>query len=155
MPSEEDIKQRLTEKFNFPPDKVVVQRPRRVWIEVVAETSREVFEYAVKGLNFSQLCAITGLDEGQNLGVIYHLAQEGGTVLSIKTAVSKTDPVIKTVTDYFPSAENYERELADLFGFRIEGLPPGNRYPLTDDWPAGQFPLRKDWKKDVLQTGEH
>jgi Ni,Fe-hydrogenase III component G len=30
----------------------------------------------------------------------------------------------------------------------VEGLPAGNRYPLTDDWPADQFPLRKDWKPD-------
>jgi Ni,Fe-hydrogenase III component G len=34
----------------------------------------------------------------------------------------------------------------DLLGVRIEGLPAGKRYPLTDDWPANEFPLRKNWK---------
>jgi Ni,Fe-hydrogenase III component G len=51
------------------------------------------------------------------------------------------------VTDRFPSAHIYERELIDLLGAKVEGLPPGNRYPLTDDWPKDQYPLRKDWKE--------
>jgi NADH-quinone oxidoreductase subunit C len=36
----------------------------------------------------------------------------------------------------------------DLFGFKVEGLAMGNRYPLTDDWPRDAFPLRKDYAKE-------
>jgi len=39
----------------------------------------------------------------------------------------------------------------DLFGAKVEGLPEGPRYPLPDDWPKNQFPLRKDWKPDSDQ----
>ena len=46
----------------------------------------------------------------------------------------------------YAGAQVYERELVDLFGAQVEGLPPGNRYPLTDDWPTDEHPLRKDWK---------
>ena len=53
--------------------------------------------------------------------------------------------------DTFPGAELYERELVDMFGISVEGLPAGNRYPLPDDWPQGQHPLRKDWKKEMLE----
>jgi Ni,Fe-hydrogenase III component G len=28
----------------------------------------------------------------------------------------------------------------------VTGLPEGSRYPLPDNWPEGQYPLRKDWK---------
>jgi Ni,Fe-hydrogenase III component G len=34
----------------------------------------------------------------------------------------------------------------DLLGIEFEGLSAGNRYPLPDDWPAGDHPLRKNWK---------
>jgi Ni,Fe-hydrogenase III component G len=95
------------------------------------------------------LCAITGLDEGQNLSVVYHLAKDDGTVLNLKTSVDKNNPVIRTITDSFSSAEVYERELVDLLGFKVEGLSKGNRYPLTDDWPKDEYPLRKDWKPKV------
>ena len=60
--------------------------------------------------------------------------------------VPKDEPVLQTVTGYFPAAELYEREMVDLLGMQVQGLPPGTRYPLPDGWPAGQYPLRKDWK---------
>ena len=44
-------------------------------------------------------------------------------------------------------APNDERELMDLLGAKVEGLPAGKRYPLSDDWPTDEYPLRKDWKK--------
>ena len=52
------------------------------------------------------------------------------------------------MSDRFPAAHIYERELVDLLGAKVEGLPPGNRYPLPDDWPEVQYPLRKDWKQE-------
>jgi Ni,Fe-hydrogenase III component G len=114
----------------------------------------EVFDYAVKQLNFLILATITGLDEGTSLGFIYHLARASGIVLNLHTTAPKDKPVIKTVTEYFPSADAYERELVDLFGAQVEGLPQGNRYPLPDGWPANQFPLRKDWNAEMLDKKE-
>jgi membrane-bound hydrogenase subunit beta len=113
-----------------------------------------VFDYVVKTMKFGILAAITGLDEGPTLGLIYHLARENGIVLNLSTSVPKEKAVLKTITSYFPAADVYEREVIDLLGFKIEGLPPGSRYPLTDDWPAGQYPLRKDWNKDSLDKKE-
>jgi NADH:ubiquinone oxidoreductase subunit C len=67
-------------------------------------------------------------------------------MVNLKTSVIKSNPVINTVTSFFPGAEIYEREVSDLFGAVVDGLPKGNRYPLTDDWPKGEYPLRKEWK---------
>ena len=58
------------------------------------------------------------------------------------------------MTGKFSNAEYYEKELVDLLGFRVEGLPPGPRYPLPDDWPEGQYPLRKEWKPEMLDRKE-
>jgi membrane-bound hydrogenase subunit beta len=146
MIEEEKIQQELTDKFKCLEGKGRVQRDRRIYIEVPLEDFTEVFSYAVKKMDFPILCTITGLDEGDNLGFIYHLAKENGIILNLKTLASKTNPVIKTVTSYFPGAENYERELIDLLGAKVEGLGEGNRYPLPDSWPKDQHPLRKDWK---------
>jgi Ni,Fe-hydrogenase III component G len=66
----------------------------------------------------------------------------------MKTFAPKSNPVIKTITNYFPAAHIYERELEDMFGAKVEGLTPGHRYPLPDGWPVGQYPLRKDWKQE-------
>ena len=144
------IQHELTAKFPCLKDKVNVTRVRRIFAHVPAEQFGEIFDYVVNQLKFPILGAMTGLDEGPTLGLIYHLAQENGIVLNLSTSVPKDKPVLKTVTSYFPAADVYEREVIDLLGFQIEGLPKGDRYPLTDDWPVGQYPLRKDWKADQL-----
>ena len=144
---EELIRARLLQSFPFLEGRIVVQRERRIWAEMDLSVFREVFDRVTGELGFGILCIITGLDEGENLGFLYHVADESGVVLCLHTRAPKADPYIKTVTDRFPSAHIYERELIDLLGAKVEGLPPGNRYPLTDDWPEGQYPLRKDWKE--------
>ena len=153
MTEEENIQAELTGKFAFLTNKVRVQRRRRVWAEVEYQNFRKVFDHAVKDMNFSVLCAITGLDEGGRFAFFYHIARENGIMLSLKTYAPKDNPVIKTITDCFPPADIYEREIKDLLGVRVEGLPAGKRYPLADDWPKDEYPLRKDWKpKDKKET---
>jgi Ni,Fe-hydrogenase III component G len=71
--------------------------------------------------------------------------------LNLTVAVPKENPVLQTVMGYFPPAETYERELIDLLGMKVEGLPPGSRYPLPEGWPEGQYPLRKDWNVKMLE----
>jgi Ni,Fe-hydrogenase III component G len=144
--AEEKIKQELENKFKHLEGKINITRPRRIFTEVAYADFMNLFVYASKEMKFCHLCTITGLDEGVNLSFIYHLSQDSGITLNIKTSVPKENPVIKTVTGYFAGADCYERELMDLFGAKVEGLAAGNRYPLTDDFPADQFPLRKDWK---------
>lgn len=146
MSVEEGIKQELVKNFSFLENKIQIQRQKRLLLEVELASFEKVFEYAIKELKFSHLITITGLDEQDKLGFIYHIAQDGGIMMNIKTSVPKNNPVIKTISRRFPTADIYERELVDLFGAKVEGLAEGNRYPLVDDWPKGQYPLRKDWK---------
>jgi Ni,Fe-hydrogenase III component G len=150
MTNEEKIKKELADKFGFDTEQIRVARERRVFLEVPYDQFRRVFEHVVNGMEFRQLCTITGLDEGESLAFIYHVAHADGTVLSLKTRVPKIDPVFQTITDIFPGGTSYERELVDLLGARVKGLPEGHRYPLPDNWPAGQYPLRKDWKAAML-----
>jgi membrane-bound hydrogenase subunit beta len=144
---EEGVRSALVASFPSLEGRIAIQRERRIWVEVDLAGFRALFDRAVDGLGFRIMCIITGLDEGERLGFIYHVADESGLILGIHTWAPKSDPRIKSVSDRFPSAHIYERELVDLFGAVVEGLPPGNRYPLPDGWPEGQYPLRKDWKQ--------
>jgi len=149
MMKEESIRQQLVKKFPILENTLRIQRERRMWVDVPAARFMEIFDYVVKEMHFIVFCTITGLDEGVHLSFIYHLALENGIMLNIKISVPKADPVIKTVTGYFPAAALAEREVMDLLGAKVEGLPEGGRYPLPDDWPLNQHPLRKDWKPET------
>lgn len=151
---EESLAKLLLGSFPFLEGRIEVRRERRIWVEVEEERFRDVFDRAAGELGFGSLCIITGLDEGDSLGFIYHLADESGIMLNIHTKAPKPAGRIATVTDRFPAAHIYERELVDLFGAKVEGLPPGKRYPLPDGWPEGEHPLLKDWKPAGNGAGE-
>jgi membrane-bound hydrogenase subunit beta len=139
-----DIAADLQSRFGLPEVSVKIQRATRLWVDVDQTQFFPLFDRLVKGLNFSILCTVTGLDLGADLQFIYHLAHEVGIMVNVKTRCPKGQS-IKTITEYFPGASIYERELEDLFGARVEGLPVGPRYPLPEDWPEGEHPLLKDW----------
>lgn len=144
---EDDIKNKIAAKFPDLAERVTVKRERRILIDVPSYgTFSGLFDYMLNDLKISSLCTITGLDEGATFGVIYHLAYAGKIVVNLKVHVPRENPRIKTITNYFPAADAYERELMDLFGIAVEGLPEGHRYPLPETWPVGDYPLRKDWK---------
>ncbi|MFV0481523.1 MAG: NADH-quinone oxidoreductase subunit C [Campylobacteraceae bacterium] len=70
--------------------------------------------------------------------------QEEKCWLSVKTLLPANDPTYPSVTLKVPAAVWYEREAYDLFGLVAVGLPDPRRLAVSDDWPEGLFPLRKD-----------
>jgi len=142
----------LQAAFALPEGALKVQRATRLWIDVGRDQFPAVFDYLVKTEGFTILCTITGLDLGADLGFIYHLARESGVMVNLKTRCPKGDS-IPSVTPTFPGASIYEAELVDLLGARVDGLPEGPRYPLPEDWPAGEHPLLKDWKPRSVASG--
>lgn len=150
---EERIKARLEEKFGAAISDMVIQRRNRVWFGITAERLIELVHFMKNELGYNHLPTITGFDEGENLGANYHLTDTHG-IITARARTPRANPHLPTITGVFPGAVPYERELEDLFGIKIDGLAPGRRYPLPDDFPAGQHPLRKDWKtSDVYPDG--
>jgi NADH:ubiquinone oxidoreductase subunit C len=107
------------------------------------------------------LSAITGLDtlnpvvvpptavEGSNdpqgaLEALYHFCQ-GAAILTLRISIPRENPIIPSICGVLPSASLYERELMELFGIEIIGTPNTDRLLLSDDWPVGVYPMRKDF----------
>jgi Ni,Fe-hydrogenase III component G len=144
--AEQKIQQQLVGKFPFLADQITVQRARRMWVKLPMSELHTVMLYAKEQMDFGMLCTITGTDEGATIGLMYHLAQDSGIVMTLFTEAPKDGPGPATVTPFFPTAELAEREVIDLLGAQIQNMPDGSRYPLPEGWPDGQYPLRKDWK---------
>ena len=111
-----------------------------------AETDRERYREVLRDLSargVQHVATISGVDLGWQIAVTYHIDCGGGTLLSLKLSLGKEAPVLQTVTDIFPGAVLYERELMDMLGVKVEGHPDPRRLFLADDWPANEYPLRK------------
>jgi len=143
LDKEEDIVKRLTERFDCVT--AAVQRGRRIWGEAPRERFIEILTYVRDELCFGSLCTVTGLDMGGRYELIYHLADDSGVILSLKETAPKSDAVFDTATDLYKGGMLYELEARNLLGLTIREIPEDIRYPLPDNWPEGQYPLRKDW----------
>ena len=97
---------------------------------------------------FDFLDCITGVDYGQDLGVIYHLRSTVyGHAIVLKSRTSDRENAhFDSVCDLWKSAEFLEREIYDLLGIRFTGHPDLRRLFLDSSWG---FPLRKDYKDDI------
>ena len=113
MNKEENIISELIKKFPFLEGKCIIIRARRITIEVDRTNLIELVDFAKTNLKFDLLCTITGLDVGDNLQFIYHIANYDGILINVKTNAPKSDPIIKTVTGVYNGAIFYERELED------------------------------------------
>lgn len=119
-----------------------VAAERRIFATTDVDRYRQALQ-ALKDHGITHLSTITGIDLGDGIAVIYHL-DCGGTLLNLKLVVSRESPALRTVTDIFPGAVLYERDLMEMLGVRVKYHPDPRRLFLPDDWPAGKYPLRKE-----------
>ena len=91
------------------------------------------------------LFCITGIDWGEELGVIYHLEStefKHAMVVKVKTE-DRENPTLDSVCDIWRTAEFHEMEVYDFFGIKFNNHPNLKRFFLTPDWVG--WPLRKDY----------
>lgn len=98
--------------------------------------------------SFDFLFCLTGVDYGQDLGVVYHLRStiHGHTIVLKTRASEREHPQIDSVVDLWSTADLNEREVFDLLGIRFTNHPDMRRLFLDSSWG---FPLRKDYVDDI------
>jgi NADH:ubiquinone oxidoreductase subunit C len=136
--------------------KFTVLRKGEVAVEVDQANIKKFISHLVSDVRISHLATMTGLDLGQNIGVIYHFSREKD-MIDVKTFVPKAQPSAVSIVDIIPGAILYEMEIHDMFGANFEGNPWMDRkLLLPDSWPADlPPPLLKTSKPDEIRRRLH
>jgi NADH-quinone oxidoreductase subunit C len=97
---------------------------------------------------FDFLFNLSGVDYGQDLGVVYHLRSTvHGHSIVLKTRTSdRENPQIDSLSGIWETANLHEREVYDLLGIKFTNHPDLRRLFLDSSWG---FPLRKDYVDDI------
>jgi len=99
--------------------------------------------------HFDYLFCLSGVDWGEELGVVYHLESinhRHTIVVKVKTK-DRENPNLDSVYDIWATAEFHEREVFDFFGIIFNNHPNLKRLFLTEDWEG--YPLRKDYVDEI------
>ncbi len=151
MENELNIVKILCEKFPWLTDRITVKKAKQIITNAMTpEEFLSIVQYAHDELQFSRGHHVVGLDDGDQLGLLYLISDPNHIMLMLRESVPKSNPVVRTLSGLYPCLMMHERELVSLFGVIVEGLPEGIHYPLPDGWPEGNYPMRKEWNPDYF-----
>lgn len=126
----------------------------RVYIEIKPESIVKVANYIFKDLG-ARFNTASGVDARQHIEILYHFTIEDiNLVISLRVKLPKSKLEIDSLAPSFEAANWIEREIHELLGINFKGHPDLRKLLLSDDWPEGVYPLRRDyqeWDKNVIR----
>lgn len=139
------IEEALKKEFPALNFSVIRKNALRVYIEINSADLMEFAEFFHRkaGLRFITASAV---DARNRIEIIYHFTDDScGEVISLRIFIKdKKNPSAASLTPLFRAADWIEREIHEMFGINFDGHPNLKHLLLGDDWPRGNYPLRRD-----------
>lgn len=155
----------IKERFD---DNVIIARQDTadniLTIWVGRDSFTDLLKFLKSGINrpFQMLYDLTAIDERRSskkqyqpvsdFTIVYYLTSiERNEDIRIKIPLKGDYPSIRSITDIWPSASWYEREIFDMFGITFDGHPDLRRILLPKSWKGN--PLRKEYPARATEMG--
>ncbi len=127
--------------------------PRRIYITIRPEDLKESARLFFEDMGF-RFSIATGTDTPENIEITYHFSCDStGQFISLRIHLEdKANPEADSISGITKGAEWIEREIWELLGVNFKGHPDLRRLLLSEDWPEGKYPLRRE--ENQQKTGE-
>jgi Ni,Fe-hydrogenase III large subunit/Ni,Fe-hydrogenase III component G len=142
----EAVKNQLKNKFGDAIKNFDDQLSTRLYVDIDRAGVRGMSNEVI-GLGGRYLVSVgyDNIARDGTLGLIHTFSFDRDEMfVCLRTAAPVQDPVFDSITPDIPNAGWSEREYMDLLGMRFTGHPKPKRLILSDDWPEGVYPLRKE-----------
>lgn len=124
---------------------------KRIWLKVNRESFREIVGELCVIQKYPHFAVTAGYDLGETVELCYIFSLDYGMPMSeysfvVKVALQKDSLEIPTITDLIPGALISEREIQEMLGVKVKGIPDPRRLFLDESFPKGKYPWRRDGK---------
>ena len=117
---------------------------KRVYFTIKKEILPNIVKYLFNDVR-ARFVIASGVDTRRAVEVLYHFSiDETGLIVTLRVILEKTNLEIDSLTSIMKCAEWIEREIHELLGVNFKGHPNLKHLLLNDDWPEGNYPLRRD-----------
>ncbi|MBN1291147.1 MAG: NADH-quinone oxidoreductase subunit C [Candidatus Latescibacteria bacterium] len=145
--SEEKALSSIQNKFGSTLANVFQKNKRRVYITVDKKDVPAVCRFMFENLG-GRLAIATAIDTRSGMEILYHFVfPKEYQVITVKTKVKKSSMEIESIAPFLDAANWIEREMHDILGLNFTNHPDMRRILMADDWPEGDYPLRRDFKE--------
>jgi membrane-bound hydrogenase subunit beta len=120
-----------------------------LWLDIKRVGFRAAVEHVCLLQENPHFTVIAPVDKGDKVELLYHFSLYYGQhfkaiALVLRITLPKTDLSIPTITDLIPGAIFSEREVQEMMGVKVIGIPDGRRLFIPEDFPKGIYPWRRD-----------
>ena len=119
---------------------------KRLYIDIKPGDAPEVVTYIFRDLGARHNIS-TGVDTPDGIEVLYHFQLDKALIIiTVRTFLDRMKPRVQSLAVSIPAFNWIEREIHELLGVEFVGHPDMRKLLLSDDWPEGKHPLRRDFE---------
>jgi Ni,Fe-hydrogenase III component G len=152
--TKDEIIQSLSNEFESGIINVFEKSEKRLYVEVEPKLIAKIASHLFSSLG-ARFNIASGVDTRFHMEILYHFTfEEINLIVSLRVKLDKDKPEIDSLAPLFEGANWIEREMNELLGINFIGHPDLRRLLLSDDWPEGVYPLRRDyqeWDKGAIR----
>lgn len=135
----------IKEKFSGRITEFLEHNKQRYYILIDKKDLLDMVRFVFKDLG-ARYQIVSALDTPDAIEIVYHFSlDKSGKVISIRTFLSRENPEVESISSIVTGAQWIEREIYDILGVKFLNHPDPRRFLMSDDWPEGVYPLRKEF----------
>lgn len=126
---------------------LAVQRKsaQRLYISIEPQSLEQASRLMLETFG-ARLQIATGVDTCKGFEVMYHWALDTqNSIITLRVLVDHETAELNSIAPMYPAAEWIEREIWELLGIHFKGHPDLRHLLLADDWPEGNYPMRRNF----------
>jgi Ni,Fe-hydrogenase III component G len=126
---------------------LAVQRKsaQRLYISIEPQSLEQASRLMLETFG-ARLQIATGVDTRKGFEVMYHWALDTqNSIITLRVLVDHETAELNSIAPMYPAAEWIEREIWELLGIHFKGHPDLRHLLLADDWPEGNYPMRRNF----------